>query len=179
MKNHAVKDQAVTKKKVSKELFDTPKKSTSSLRNRNKSRFTEQTTKDNGQFIGDLSQRIDDGGDDGCCQNEFKHINIELNDLNNENKNTIDLMDISKCILGIEDETICYNDFETIAHEQDRSQSLNHCLSHSNEHGIKIENTSDEFVSIEVIKKYLNEASIEFSDLTTLNQLNDHSYNSF
>lgn len=72
--------------------------------------------------------------------------------------NTIDLMDISKCIMGIEDDKVFYNDFETSYSSQP----------------LKTERLSDEYVSIEAIKKYLNEASIEFSDLNSLDQKNDH-----
>lgn len=71
--------------------------------------------------------------------------------------NTIDLLDISKCILGIEEEKTTFNDFETM----------------------KTEQLSDEFVSIEAIKKYLNEAPVEFADFNTLDHLNEHCYNSY
>lgn len=92
--------------------------------------------------------------------------NYVLNNFNDiepktEDTSTIDLMDISKCIMGIEYDKVFYNDFESTYSSQP----------------IKTERSSDEYVSIEAIKKYLNEASIEFSDLSSLDQTNGLCYN--
>lgn len=92
-----------------------------------------------------------------CLNNERMEINnspnnfdyIKLENLQEHKPSVIDLIDISKCILEPEDEKINYNNFSTIC--QDPT--------------MKTERASDEFVSIEAIKRYLNDASIEFTDL--------------
>lgn len=99
-------------------------------------------------------------------KNEKIESDYVLNNFNDikyktEDTNTIDLMDISKCIMGIEDDKFFYNDFESTYSSQP----------------IKTERSSDEYVSIEAIKKYLNEASIEFTELNSLDQTNDYCYN--
>lgn len=77
----------------------------------------------------------------------------------NESTNSIDLMDISKCIMGIEEEKNDFDHFETIQFKSANS-------------------ASDEY-NIEAIKKYLIEQPTEYIDLNSLPSVKQHYFNSF
>lgn len=149
MKNHALKDQIAAKKKTNKETFIAQKRST----NVNDRQIGRRSVRKNENFLDNMNhEKIESD----YVLNNFNDIKLKT-----EDTNTIDLMDISKCIMGIEDDQVFYNDFESTYSSQQ----------------INTERSSDEYVSIEAIKKYLNEASIEFSDLTSLDQRNGYCYN--
>lgn len=76
------------------------------------------------------------------------------------NKNTLNLMEISKCILGMENEDHDYS-FNL---EKTTANKLSTC-------DTDLIN-ADEFVSIENIKKYLGEQNMDYIDVTLQNHLN-------
>lgn len=149
MKNHALKDQVAAKKKTNKETLTAQKRFT----NVNDRQIGRKSDRKNENFVDNLNHE----------KIESDYVLNDFNDIKpkTEDTNTIDLMDISKCIMGIEEDKIFYNDFESTYSSQP----------------IKTECLSDEYDSIEAIKKYLNEASIEFSDLNSLDQKNGYCYN--
>lgn len=149
MKNHALKDQVAAKKKTNKETLIAQKRSA----NMNDRQIGRKSVTKNESFVDNMNHE----------KIQSNHVLNNFNDIKpkTEESNTIDLVDISKCIMGIEDEKFFYNDFESTYSSQP----------------IKTERSSDEYVSIEAIKKYLNEASIEFSDLNSLDQTNGYCYN--
>lgn len=73
-----------------------------------------------------------------------------------ESTNSIDLMDISKCIMGIGDEKVEYDNYITNAENSD----------------------SDEF-KIEAIKKYLIEQPSEYIDINSLQSVKQDYFNQF
>lgn len=72
----------------------------------------------------------------------------------------IDLMDISKCIMGIESEKAEYNDYD--------------CMNFDNDNV-----TSDEYSNIEAIKKYLTDLPAEYIDLNSLQTVKQEYFHSF
>lgn len=72
----------------------------------------------------------------------------------------IDLMDISKCIMGIESETTEYNDYDCLPFDSDNV-------------------TSDEYSNIEAIKKYLTDLPAEYIDLNSLQTVKHEYFPSF
>lgn len=88
---------------------------------------------------------------------------IDHNDLNKlsssvYNKNAMNLMEISKCILGMENE--------------DQNYSFNLEKTTANKLSTCDTDDGDEFVSIENIKKYLGERNMDYIDVTLQNHLN-------
>lgn len=81
------------------------------------------------------------------------------NRLPDESTNSIDLMDISKCIMGIEEEKNGYDHFETIH--------------------LKCENSASDEYNIEAIKKYLIEQPTEYIDLNSLPSVKQDYFISF
>lgn len=151
VKNHAVKNQG--KKKVTKESQITEKKTNSRSSTKN-----QYANSDNESAVNNINQNatLNIMNENLIYNaNEFNESNIKLNNENDDNKNTIDLMDISKCIFGIDNDKNIYNEYE-----------------------VKQNNfTSDEYVSIEAIKKYLSEPSIEYIELTTQEHFNNDYFN--
>lgn len=72
----------------------------------------------------------------------------------------IDLMDISKCIMGIESEKAEYNDYD--------------CMNFDNDNV-----TTDEYSNIEAIKKYLTDLPAEYIDLNSLHTVKQEYFPSF
>lgn len=151
VKNHAIKNQA--KKKVTKESLIMEKK----INSRSSTKI-QHANSENESLVNNINQNatlniIEENLIYNA--NEFNESNIKLSNENNDNKNTIDLMDISKCIFGIDNDKNMYNEYE-----------------------VKQNNfTSDEYVSIEAIKKYLSEPSIEYIELTTQEHFNSDYFN--
>lgn len=73
----------------------------------------------------------------------------------------IDLMDISKCIMGIESEKTEYNEYD--------------CMTFDNDNNV----TSDEYSNIEAIKKYLTDLPAEYIDLNSLQTVKHEYFPSF
>lgn len=71
------------------------------------------------------------------------------------NKHTMNLMEISKCILGMENEDDDYS------FNLEKTTKLSTCDT----------DNGDEFVSIENIKKYLGERNMDYIDVTLQNHL--------
>lgn len=92
------------------------------------------------------------------------HINNSfLNDSNDGNQmestNSIDLMDISRCIMGIEGENCEYNDYDNVT--------------------FKTENSTSDEDNIEAIKQYLIEQPTEYIDLNSLQSIKHDYFNNF
>lgn len=92
------------------------------------------------------------------------HTNSFYNDSNDgnpieESTNSIDLMDISRCIMGIEGEESEYNDYENM--------------------NFKTENSASDEDNIEAIKKYLIEQPTEYIDLNSLQSTKHDYFNHF
>lgn len=89
--------------------------------------------------------------------NDFIQHNQKVNEThNNEDIGTIDLMDISRCILGISND------------DKDK-----YVESHVQEN----ESNTDEFVSIEAIKRYLEEPTVDYAKSTIQEHSMNHFYN--
>lgn len=90
----------------------------------------------------------------------FTNNSIDHNESNklsssDYNKNTMNLMEISKCILGMENEDHDYS------FNLEKTTKLATCDT----------DNGDEFVSIENIKKYLGERNMDYIDVTLQNHL--------
>lgn len=163
VKNHTLKNQQHLKKKSVKEPEMVQKKLNILLRERTTTdRFMTAT---NQRHSNDFNRKID-----VCVKeeidfssNSFHMDSYQPNGCSNNhmdgNTNSIDLMDISKCIMGIEGETTVYN--------QDETKILN------NE---KI--ATDEY-NIEAIKKYLTDLPTEFIDLNSLQSVKQEYFPTF
>lgn len=86
---------------------------------------------------------------------------IEMDARNNITMGNIDLMDISKCIMGIENEKTEYTEFDCMTMDNDNN------------------GTSDEYNNIEAIKKYLTDLPAEYIDLNSLQTIKHEYFPSF
>lgn len=94
--------------------------------------------------------------------NSFHSDSFQVNKSDNQmdgSANTIDLMDISKCIMGIEGDKNEYNEYNGIHFENEKV-------------------TSDEY-NIEAIKKYLTDLPTEYIDLNSLQSVKNEYFPSF
>lgn len=164
MKNHALKNQANGKKKYTKEADTIHKKLHLILRDR----ATEQSKANNlaKKNAMDVNGVAESNGVESALTESGVYVKEEVifpsnsfcdefNEHNHmdETSNAIDLMDISKCIMEIEQPKY------EMAFEQDNS-------------------TSDEY-KIEAIKKYLIEQPAEYVDLSSLQSVKHEYFNSF
>lgn len=104
-----------------------------------------------------IPQELPDFATDSVLNNSIDHN--ESNKLTSSvyNKNAMNLMEISKCILGMENEDHDYS-FNL---EKTTASKLSTCDT----------DNGDEFVSIENIKKYLGERNMDYIDVTLQNHL--------
>lgn len=162
MKNHAIKNQAIAKKKINKDSTAQRKLAASvntCSPQRYSSKLTEFSIVDEKSFHQSVHQ----------SEKLFFDQTNDFDVVGKDNaQNSLDLMEISKCILGIEDEKTMFNNFEPIEEK---------CFS-SNETNMS-SNSTDEFVSIEAIKKFLTDPSVKYIDLTLQEHMNADYYNSF
>lgn len=112
------------------------------------------------------------GADRFACTNNVVEIKEEfilptksddlpqLDARNNVTMGNIDLMDISKCIMGIECEKTEYNEFDCMTLDNDNV-------------------SSDEYHNIEAIKKYLTDLPAEYIDLNSLQTVKHEYFPSF
>lgn len=160
VKNHAIKSQQSSKKKNTKESEIVQKRLIS--REQRLNRFIKTTTS-NAAVVNTTAN----DGNETYVKKEFDfqsnsiHFNdsCENNELNENCTNSIDLMDISKCIMGIEVEKNEYNNFDHINNQTESS-------------------ASDEY-NIEAIKKYLIEQPNEYIDLNSLQSAKHDYFNNF
>lgn len=165
VKNHAIKSQASAKKKINKEATMTTKKVSINTINCPAQKYSniELSIVDDKNYLQPVK-----------CNDDILFDPITGFDVLKEEatkdvgSNTMDLMEISKCILGIEDERTLFNNYELID-EKSFSNGESNFRADSN----------DEFVSIEAIKKFLTDPSIKYVDLTLQDHLNVDYYNSF
>lgn len=147
MKNHGVKNQSNPKKRSVREPEIVQKKLNMVLRERGADRFAcaNSVVEIKEEFI--LPTKSNDSA--------------QLDERNNVTMGNIDLMDISKCIMGIECEKTEYNEFD--------------CMTLGNENV-----TSDEYHnSVEAIKKYLTDLPAEYIDLNSLQTVKHEYFPSF
>lgn len=145
VKNHAIKCQQNTKKKNTKESEIVQKRFI--LREPSSDCIVKTANLENNIYI----------------KKEFNFQPKMLNFIDareqsemDESTNSIDLMDISKCIMGIGDEKVEYDNYITNAENSD----------------------SDEF-KIEAIKKYLIEQPSEYIDINSLQSVKQDYFNQF
>lgn len=137
VKNHAIKNQQIPKKKHTKEPEMIQKRLNLMLRERQShDRFL---CKVNGESEIQIKEEF-------IPQNVF-YADSRGNQRIDDSTNSIDLMDISKCIMGIEEEK---NDYENMQ--------------------FKTENSASDEYNIEAIKKYLIEQPTEYIDLNPVKQ---------
>ncbi|XP_055321894.1 zinc finger protein GLI4-like [Sitodiplosis mosellana] len=153
VKNHAIKSQMNPKKKTAKELESVQKRLSLVLRERSSDSIQKRAN----DFLNEKEVHI---------KQEFNvHTNFFFNDSNDdgnqmeESTNSIDLMDISRCILGIEGEEIQYQYKDSMI--------------------VKTENSASDEDNIEAIKKYLIEQPTEYIDLNALQSTKHNYFNNF
>lgn len=151
VKNHAIKDQPSSKRKNAKEPETVQKKLTSIL----KERSTDAAQAFNGKPC-----NIHIKEEPIFPMNPFDCESNENNRMEDQHTHSIDLMDISKCIMGIEEEKNLYNDYENMSYDHENS-------------------ASDEYNNIEAIKKYLIEQPTEYIDLNSLQTVKHDCFNNF
>ncbi|XP_031621683.1 zinc finger protein GLI4-like [Contarinia nasturtii] len=157
VKNHAIKSQQNSKRKFTKES-EIVQKRLITREQRLNDRFTSVSATAapvNDENEVNIKDEID------FQSNSFNfNDSCENNELEESCTNSIDLMDISKCIIGIEEEKNEYNHYEQMNNRTENSASA-------------------EFNNIEAIKQYLIEQPNEYIDLNSLQSVKQDYFNNF
>lgn len=156
VKNHALKNQQNLKKKCVKEPEMLQKKLNMILRERTSDRFT--STMNDFNVAKEVQVKGEFSFPSNSVQNNLFQIDKSDNRMN-EGSHTIDLMDISKCIMGIEGEKNEFNEYDGMNFDNDKV-------------------ASDEY-NIEAIKKYLTDLPTEYIDLNSLQSVKHEYFPSF
>lgn len=156
VKNHALKNQQNLKKKSVKEPEMVQKKLNMILRERTIDRFT--STLNDLNVANEMQAKGEFSFPSNSVQGNAFRVDDSVNRTNG-GSNTIDLMDISKCIMGIEGEKNEFNDYDGMNFGNDKV-------------------ASDEY-NIEAIKKYLTDLPTEYIDLNSLPSVNHEYFPSF
>lgn len=150
MKNHAIKDQQNSKRKNTKE----PEVAQKKMNLIEKERSCDQSSGSVQEFITKPEIYIKE--ESIFPMNSFEFESSENNQIE-ESTNSLDLMDISKCIMGIEEDKNLNNDFESMNYDHE---------------------SSDQY-KVEAIKKYLIEQPTEYIDLNLLQFVKQDYFNNF
>lgn len=149
MKNHTAKNQTNLKKRSVKEPELVQKKLNMVLR--------ERTAADRFVCTADNSVEIKE---EFILPTKSDAHQLDARNTSNPIGGNIDLMDISKCIMGIESEKTEYNDYDCMTFDNDNV-------------------THDEYSNIEAIKKYLTDLPAEYIDLNALQTVKHEFFPSF
>lgn len=159
VKNHAVKNQQPNiKKKSAKEPELMQKRLNLILKERSSERFAIMASDLATDTENEVQIKKEFDFPSTAFHGDSLRVDKNLNQIN-QAANSIDLMDISKCIMGIEDEKNDYNEYETVCFDNGRT-------------------ASDEY-NIEAIKKYLIELPTEYIDLNSLHTVKHDYFPSF
>lgn len=150
VKNHAIKDQQNSKRKNTKE----PEVAQKKMNLIEKERSCDQSSGSVQEFITKPEIYIKE--ESIFPMNSFEFESSENNQIE-ESTNSLDLMDISKCIMGIEEDKNLNNDFESMNYDHE---------------------SSDQY-KVEAIKKYLIEQPTEYIDLNLLQFVKQDYFNNF
>lgn len=150
VKNHAIKDQQNSKRKNTKE----PEVAQKKMNLIEKERSCDQSSGSVQEFITKPEIYIKE--ESIFPMNSFEFESSENNQIE-ESTNSLDLMDISKCIMGIEEDKNLINDFESMNYDHE---------------------SSDQY-KVEAIKKYLIEQPTEYIDLNLLQFVKQDYFNNF